>query len=166
MLQAVGVVMFLTTCCVCSTSTLWEGDIPSRGQLKQMEEHDSVVITAERMFADPARAGASLMVVFSTVGGLAMAALGLGLQSDKPKAACGAVIATGLLTLILLGAGVCLWIGGAGFFAKLWNVLITLLVGTLFGFTIAALRQVLANPPPPDLDVLPDDFEIPRGFGH
>jgi hypothetical protein len=164
-LQIVGMTLFLTTCCVCSSSGLWDPPMSKDETQEKLDQKQDPVITARRLFADPATAGLSLMVVFSTIGGLALAVFGLGLQSDKPRAAWAAVATAAVWLAILIGAGACLWIGGATVVAKVWNALLLLVATIMLGFTVAALRQVRQHPPPPGLEILPPDFEIPR-FRH
>lgn len=163
--QVVGFAMFVSTCCVCSAAGRWEA--PSRGAtIEKLKQDEPLVITLRRMFDEPGAAGLMLTVSFATVGGLAMMVFGLGLQSDKPNAAYAAVATCALLTMMLLGAAACLWIGESGWVSRLWNHALAAVTMTLLGFAIAALRQIRRDPPPPGMDILPDDFEIPRGFGH
>ena len=166
LLQFVGVVMFLTTCCVCSLSGLWEGVLTKEQAERKVHEKEEIVITFRRMFEEPGRAGASIMVVFSTVGGLALAGFGLGLQADKPRAALGAVISAMLWMLTMILAGVCLWIGDGSWLARGINALFFVGSIIIVSFTVAACREVRANPPPPGLEILPPDFEISKYGRH
>lgn len=166
MLQVVGMILFLSTCCVCSSSDSWEPPLSTNEMQEKLNEQKDIVITVRGMFRDPATTGLSMMVVFSTVGGLALAVFGLGLQTDKPRAGWAALITAIIWLLVLIVAGVCLWIGGASWFAKLWNLFLLVLAVLAVVFTAAALRQVRANPPPPGMDILPKDFEIPRSYRH
>lgn len=167
LLQIVGMTLFLSTCCVCSSLEAWDPPMSKDEAKEKVEQQNEAdfIITAQRMFQDPATAGLSLMVVCSTVGGLALAVFGLGLQSDKPRAAWAAMITAALWLVILIASGVCLWIGGATLIAKGWNIVMVLLACAVLAFTVAALRQILKHPPPPGLDILPPDFEIPK-FRH
>ncbi len=87
------------------------------------------------------------MVGFVPVGGLALAVFGLGLQADKPRAAWGAVIANTSLFVVLLVAGVALWVAEGPAMLRVWHALLTLLTAALFVFTLKALGQVRADPP-------------------
>lgn len=131
----------------------------------RLDEKKEIVITLSQTFADPATAGLSLMVLFTTVGGLALAVFGLGLQSDKPRASLAAVVTAALWLLILIAAGICLWVGSASIVAKIWNLVLILIAALLLGFALVAWKQVRQFPPPPGLDILPPDFEIPK-FRH
>lgn len=161
----VGMMLFLSTCCVCSSSGVWDPPMSKDQAQASIDEKKEIVITLSQTFRDPATAGLSLMVMFSTVAGLALAVFGLGLQSDKPRAAWAALTTALLWLLILIAAAICLWVGEAGIVAKIWNLALLLIAVILLGFTIAALRQVRQFPPPPGMDILPKDFEIPK-FRH
>lgn len=165
LLQMVGMTLFLSSCCICSVSGYWD---PPMGRHETQEKLNSKQIEPSsqmKPFADLATTGLTLTVVFTTLGGLALAVFGLGLQSDKPRAGWAATISAALWLLVLLVAGVCLWSGGAGFVPKVWNIALTFVAVILLGFSIVALRQVLAHPPPPGMEILPPDFEIPK-FKH
>jgi hypothetical protein len=162
LLQTIGVTLFLLNCCICSTGFLWDQKPASLEILDQARQQG---LSASAM-QDPAKLGVMLTVVFSTVGGLAMAACGLGLQSERRRAAWGAFGTVLVLSLILLSGGAALWIGGASLAAKLWNAALTLVALISLGFTWVALRQVIANPPPPDVDVVPPGTKIPYSFYH
>ncbi len=165
LLQMVGMTLFLSSCCVCSMSGLWD---PPMGRYETQEKLNTKQIepsTPMRPFADLATTGLTLTVVFTTLGGLAMAVFGLGLQSDKPRAGWAAVLTTTAYLIIMIAAAICLWAGGASLVPKVWNLVLTLIALILLGFSVVALRQVLRHPPPPGMDILPPDFEIPK-FKH
>ena len=106
------------------------------------------------------------MVMFMTVGGLAMAGFGLGFRSDTARSAWGALVT---LIVMLIGSGVAgagIWIGGASWAARLWHGVIRTDVDHVGDFVWVALRQVLAHPPPADIGVLPADFKIPYSHYH
>ncbi len=166
LLQIVGVILFLTTCCVCSSSGLWEDVMTAQQAERKVHEKEDIVITFRKMLDEPGRAGASIMVVFSTVCGLALAGFGLGLQADKPRASIGALVSACAWLFSLILAGVCLWIGQASSFARGVNAGFCVISIIVLCFTVAARREVRANPPPPGLDVLPPDFEIPKYGRH
>lgn len=167
LLQVVGVTLFLTTCCVCSSAWVWD-PIYTTGEMERQinEENVQPIPTLRTMFKDPGTAGFSLMVAFSTVGGLAMAVFGLGLQADKPKAAIASVVTVGLWIIVLLGSGICLWIGDGSIAARIWNFLLFALACVLMCFTVTALKQIRKNPPPLGMDILPADWEPPKRMRH
>jgi hypothetical protein len=168
LLQVAGMILFLHSCCICSAAVQWDKP-PTRGQTqRQLDElarddrQQDVLLTIRRSLDEPGKAGRTLTVVLTTVGGLALAVFGLGLQSDKPRAAWGAVIAAMAWLLALLGTGVLLWWGDSSWTMRLWHAALLLTSAVLVGFTIVALRQVRRHPPPPGLDILPPDFELPQ----
>jgi protein-S-isoprenylcysteine O-methyltransferase Ste14 len=174
LLQTVGMLMFLSSCCICSLGGVYD-PVQTRGQV--IFGVDEAAATAapvwRRVLDDPGAGGLMLTVMFSTVGGLALAVFGLGMQSDKPRAATAALTTSATLVAILVLGGVGLWIGDSAWTARLWHLLLLLLAATLLGFCIAAWRQVRRNPPtqqwhpaPPGLDLSyyyrkqPDDPDL------
>jgi hypothetical protein len=165
-LQTVGMLLFLSSCCACAMTGTWD-PVNSPGQtIEQVRAGEPLVATIDRLFADPARAGYMIHVMSSTVGGLAMAVFGLGLQAERRRAAWAAMSSVVVTAVLLLIAGVCLWIGGAAIVTKLWNAALVLVVALLAGFAWHALRQVRATPPPADVDVIPKGTKIPYSFYH
>lgn len=158
LLQTVGVILALSGCCICSTAGLW--DQQEGGQNLMVQPDQLAGIAIDRLLEKPARAGMMLTVVFSTIGGLAMAGFGLGMQSQTPRSAWGALASVILLLAILIVAGIGLWVGQGTIANRLWHAGLTVLVLTLAGFTISALRQVIAHPPPPGLRDLPPGFDV------
>lgn len=114
----------------------------------------------------PARTGLMLTVVTMTMGGLALATFGLGLQADRMRAAWGAVITNIAMALLLFAAGAGLWMGDGSWFARTGHGAVLLTTLLLLGFTFAALKQVRAAPPPVDVDIVPPGTKIPYSFYH
>ena len=158
-LQTVGLVLFLSTCCVCALAGQWD-HVPSRSELllRGAGEGD-VGKSLPDLFREPAGASMMLLSMFMTVGGLAMMVFGLGLQSQKRHSASGALLTMVLALLVLSLSGVGLWAGGAAAPALLWHGALCLVVLALTPLTIAAWRQMRAFPPPPDLHVVGADFD-------
>jgi len=160
LLQTIGIMLALSSSCLWSLAGKWDKTL-DRGQVyQQMHQGQTIGVSITHLFDDPGRAGFMLTVVFTTIGGLAIAAFGLGLQSDKPRSAWGATISAGLLTIVLMGAGVGLWMGTTSIIMRLWNALLVGVVLILFGFAVAALKQVLADPPPRGLHPVPPGFDV------
>ena len=162
-MQTVGMVLFLSTCCVCSTAGLWDPVAPRNEVLKSMRDAEDPGVTLTTLFDDPARAGIMLTVMFMTLGGLTTAVIGLGLQAGNLRAARAAVVAHALLLCVLIAAGIALWAGHAPLGFRLWHAALTLLLIALVGFSIAAFKDIRRNPPPPD-EPLPTDLltNLPR----
>lgn len=155
-LQTFGGLLFLSTCLICFTAFEWD---PIQGRSVQTAEPISRL---ESIVHDPARFGFLLMVVTSSVGGLALMVFGLGLQSEKRRAGWAALIANVLQLFLLLSATVLMWTGSASILACLWSALLTVITAILLLFTIAALRQFIAHPPPDTLHTVPHDFDPKR----
>lgn len=139
----------------------------SRGQVDRfVTEQTAKDLSLRGMAAHPAEAGLLLLVTAMTLGGLAMAVLGLGLQAQKVGAAWGAVATNLILAILLLAAGIGLWWGDAGWIPRAWHAVLMLVMLPVTGFSIVALKQMLDRPPPPDMGVLPPDFITPYSHLH
>jgi hypothetical protein len=166
LLQTVGILLFAANCCVCSMTGLWDPVASRSDIIHQIDSGRQLGMTVQRLFENPAKAGYMLTVVASTVGGLAMAVLGLGLQADRRRAAAGAMACVGALTAIVLAAGVLLWVGHGPWEARAWNAVLVAVLLVASGFTWQALREVAANPPPANIDIVPAGKKIPYSFYH
>ncbi|MEX0778016.1 MAG: hypothetical protein WD042_20120 [Phycisphaeraceae bacterium] len=165
LLQTVGMVLCLSTCCICAG---YSYAVPTltRGQVERQTEQagdktqpGDAIYRWRDLTSDPGKAGLTAMVMFTTVGGLALASFGLGLQSEKPRSAWGALISAGLMTIVLLACGVGLWLGHASLLARLWHAGLLVAMLLLVGFSAAAVRQMRRFPPPVDLYTVPRDFD-------
>jgi hypothetical protein len=152
--------LFLTTCCVCSTSFLWD---PIQSPSQAIEQSAAAPST---MLDDPGRTGHALTIMVATVGGLALAGFGLGLQSDHRRAGAGAVISCLAMLLVLKFAGIGLWMGDATWAVRIWHIVLTIITLIAGGFSLVAWRQVRRQPPPTDVDIVPPGTKIPYSFYH
>ncbi len=159
LMQTIGIIMALSSCCVGALAGKWEKMLDRGEVYQQIAQGQTIGVPITRLFDEPGRAGVMLTVVFTTVGGLALAGFGLGLQSQTPRSAWGALVSTALLLVVLIAAGVGLWVGTAAVVTRLWHAALTVTVLALLGFAIAALKQVMANPPPRDLHTVPPGFD-------
>lgn len=159
-LQGLGVLLFITNCCVCSLAGLWDPNLTSGEARQVMIERPEVIASPPSLLSDPGRAGAAITLLAATVGGLALAALGLGMQADRPRPAYGAAAVHVVLVLVLIAAGVGLWRGQASVAFRAWHLLLIAACGMALPFTLVALRQVIAQPPPPVDDTLPPGFDV------
>ena len=166
MLQVVGIILFLVTSCMCVFAKVWDPPISKDAAKETLEKEADPLAALLAIAQQPDRLGKFLTVVISSVAGLSLAVFGLGLQSDKPRAAWGAVTTAIIWLAALLTGGVLLWTGGGTIAMRIWNMLLALLAALVVAFAIAALKQILRHPPPKGLEVLPPDFEIPKGFRH
>jgi len=167
MLQTVGMVLFLSSCLICSLSSWWH-PMQDRGEV--IEQVRTGQTTGGNFLRDirdrPVEAGYAMTVIFSTVGGLGLAVFGLGLQAERRRAGIAAMVTATILMVILILAGALLWRGGAGWPARILHGVLTTTVAIVTMFTWYAMRQVLADPPPVDIDVVPPGTKIPYSFYH
>ncbi len=170
LLQAVGAVLFLSSCCICSSTFLWDpigswGLADTSGESADGVEQNGTG-DIESAGDEPGKFGLMLMVMFSSVGGLAFMVFGLGMQSEKRRAGWGAAVTNVLLVAVLLVAGVGLWWGlvrgTVSIFTVGWHAIVTLAIAVLLCFTLPALRQVLKYPPPDVLNTVPADYDPKR----
>ncbi len=166
LLQTVGVILFLSTCCVYPLAGMWEPLLSRPQILQHLQDSRSIGVTVQSLPQHPFRTGVMLMVMCMTVGGLAMAGFGLGLQAEKPRSAWAALVTMFLVTVVLMVAGVGIWSGQGSLWIRLWHTVLTVITVLLTGFTWIALKQMRTEPPPPNADVLPEDFKIPYSHYH
>lgn len=166
LLQTVGVLMFLSSCCVFSLTGIWSPVQPDPQVIESIRTNTTPEPGLRGKLREPSSAGYMITALATSAGGLAIAVFGLGLQADRRRAANGAVFASITMTLLLLVAGALLWTGNAGFVPKLWNLALLAIAGLLVAFTVAALRNVRANPPPANVDIVPPGTKIPYSWYH
>ena len=161
LLQCVGAVLFLTSCCSCSSAFLWnpQWTLAEAQQAPQEPNRPRLLL----MMDEPGKFGLMMMVLLGTLGGLSLIVFGFGLQSEKPRSGWAALITNVALLALLLFAGIGIWRGllqgETSVMTVIWHTVLTLVVAVLLIFTIPALRQLLLDPPPADLHVLPPDFD-------
>ena len=167
LLQTVGMILFFCSCCICTFTPMWDKPMESPVEIdKTIRENQPAGYSLRASLSSPAKAGYAFTIAFSTLGGLAMAGFGLGMQADRGRSALGALATTATVEAVLLGAGVALWAGGAPLPAKLLNLLLLLFYGVLIAFCVVAYRQIRAAPPPENIDVVPAGKKIPYSFYH
>ncbi len=149
LLQTAGMILFLSTCCVCSLAGSWDPTLSRSEVLDQLQSNQPIGVTVSDLLDQPAKAGLMLIVMFMTLGGLALAGFGLGMQSEKPRSALAALITTGLMVIVLTLAGVGLWVGQASWVARVWHAVLMIGMLILMGFTWAAFQQFRNTPPTP-----------------
>src|SRR5439155_1357481 len=98
--------------------------------------------------------------------GLALAAMGLGLQAESRRAAPLATALTGLATLFWTTQAVfAATVGRSTLFASLAAVL-AVAFAVLHAFAHAAAREMKRNPPPAGHELLPPGYKIPYSHYH
>ncbi len=164
--------LFLSTCCVCSSSFLWN---PIRTPAEAISHTASDInelgnqnrSTLANLLKEPNKVGMSLLVFSMTLGGLSLATFGLGLQADHRRAAVGATITCIIMLLVLILSGIGLWSPPrTSITVRLWHAGLSVLIVITLGFILAAWRQVQKDPPPVDVDILPPDAKIPYNMYH
>ncbi|MGB7159522.1 MAG: hypothetical protein WBD40_15755 [Tepidisphaeraceae bacterium] len=160
--QFAGVILFLTMSFVCCGSGLlsreWATQETFRTTGLRLEPRGEPAYSVAR---------AITVCVFGGVFfGIALAALGLGLQAEHRAAARGAVA---------IGAiGVVFWLAHAAFaLSYVGSALVILLLlglSAMFVFlltlAIGAAREMKANPPPSGHEILPADYKVPYSHYH
>lgn len=157
MLQTVGMILFLSGCCVCSGIGVVNNPLLPNQVARLLQDNPDLIAQTANPLHNPARFGVMAMVMFSTVGGLALAVTGLGLQTDQPHGGWASTLAAAGLSIALLLAGYFLWSGRAPWPMKIWHLLLNLLAFVLTAFCLAAWRQVRAHPPPRGFHVVRAD---------
>lgn len=156
--QFVGVVLFLVMFFICCGSSLLSKDFATKSELTHIGWGAQPAYSAQQALTISLFAG----VVF----GMALAGLGLGMQSGSRIAAPGAVVAT------LLGTA--FWLIHTIFAATVArSVLFTIIAGgltilfaILLVFAINAAVEMRKNPPPPGHELLPAGYKIPYSHYH
>lgn len=166
LLQIVGFTLFLSSCCICSSTGLWE-PVADTGEITEaLRSQRDVVVSFRHMFDNPTMLGYTLTAMFTTAGGLALATFGLGMQTDRKWAAPAAAVSSVTLLVILLAAGVALWLGEGGWMYRLWHLILLAVMVLASCFSVAAWREVRRQPPPVDVDVVKPGTKIPYSFYH
>ena len=150
--QAVGGILFLTSCCLCSGYGVVAP--PNTGD----QAITSEVWTLRYLVDHPAASAGLLTTLAATVGGLGWMVFGFGLQSEHRRAAWGVLSVTLVMLLALGAAGGLLWVhGGSSWTVRGLHAGLTLLTLTSLILGFLAQRQVAADPPPDDLYAVRDE---------
>lgn len=159
-LQGLGVFLALSNCCICSLAGLWDPNLTSTEARQVLADHPEVVTAPVSYLRDPARAAIGVTLLVATVGGLTLAALGLGMQADRPRPAYAAVAVNLVVAAVFLAAAWPMWREPIGWGFRFWHLLITVLTCLALPFSFAALRQIVRDPPPPIDETLPPGFDV------
>lgn len=158
--QFTGVSLFLISFFVCCGSGLLSRDTATQSDLNQIGWKlgaDRIVYSAQRALA--------ISLPCAVFFGMALAGVGLGLQAQNRRAAP--------LGVLLTGTAAGFWLVQTIFFLSIssWGLLLlSLLMSLIFSglllLAIAAQRDMLANPPPAGMEVLPTDYKVPYSHMH
>jgi len=162
--QFVGVSLFILMMFICCGSALLSKDKAESKDFTQIGWHlpgdppNQPTFSAQKAIAIAVPTGVFL--------GLALATLGLGLQSENRLAPWGGVLVTTM--------GLCFWIVQTIFVIAVLHSVILALFGLLLAATfavllpmsVAALSQMRRHPPPKGHELLPADYQIPYSHLH
>jgi hypothetical protein len=162
--QFVGVIFFLCSMFVCCGSALLSKNIVTRGELTAVGWTVQLP-GGQRVFYSGQQA-ITVSVALSVFFGIALAGIGLGLQTQGRRAPYAAVVLT-------FAAAVFWGIQAVFALERLHSVLLSVLGFLLFGlfavlcgFAVAALREMRRDPPPTGHEVLPADYKVPYSHMH
>jgi hypothetical protein len=162
--QIVGGLLFLSSSFVCCGSGLLSKDFATRSDLTHIGWHFKGDPSDQPSYS--AQKALTISVFAAIFFGLALAALGLGLQAESRFAAP--------LATALTGAAFIFWTVQTVFAATAGrSVVFTVLAGALaagfallHAFAHAAATEMKRNPPPKGHEVLPPGYKIPYSHYH
>jgi hypothetical protein len=108
----------------------------------------------------------SLSVSLSCVLGVTLTGIGLGLQAQRVASPWAAVGVTLFATLFWIVQTIFAIVVMRSVLLAIPGVLLTLLYAALLGLAMTSLREMLRDPPPPRLELLPVDYQIPYSHLH
>lgn len=162
--QVVGVLLFLAGMFVCCASGLVSKETATRTELTRVGWHLTRNVQNEPTYsAQRAITVSLLMAIFL---GMALAAVGLGLQATNRRAPPFGAVVTGLAVVF--------WSVHALFFASTLGsvllggicLLLGLVFGLLFGLSVAAVREMRRDPPQSGHELLPPGYQVPYSHLH
>jgi hypothetical protein len=155
-LQLVGVVLALGTCCWWTFAGL--------GAPAEPVDASAVPRTFAEQWraADASRLWGMFAVCVSLVGGLALAALGLGLQAEKRRSGTAATWVSTVGALFWFVYFAYALTHGAGVGRLAWCVLMFVAWGLCAVLSIISADELKRHPPPPDLGRAPADLKPDR----
>ena len=146
--QAVGLVFLLGSCCVWSLSANVVEPSPEPAERRTDD------LVGDRLPAAVLMIGLAVTLV----GGMALVAVGTGLQGERPSSGILAMVVTGLMTGVYAASAVLLIVHTGSVMKALAPVLPALATSILFllaGYSASVLRRF---PPPPDQSVATPEF--------
>ena len=149
--QVVGPVLMLSSCCLFSLL----------GLIQEQADQPIGSFRDWLTVATPPQIIGGLDVLFSTIAGMMLLAVGIGLQGDHPSAGRHALIVTTLLAVGWWGS----FLGFMLLGGRWWQILLSLLLAAgatlLFLLAGTSARVLRMHPPPPDANVATPDLEPP-----
>lgn len=162
--QFVGGIQFLVLMFVCCASGLIS---------KNQFDRDAMTKIGWHLPGDPADrptyTGQRALTISLTVGvvlGLGIASIGLGLQAESRRAPLMGIFCTGFATLFWLVHTVFAVYPLRSAILILAGLVLTIASGILFVLAIGSRREMLRDPPPSGLELLPADYQTPYSHLH
>jgi hypothetical protein len=162
--QFCGVILFLVMMFVCCGSALLSKDRAEAKDLTTIGWHlagdaaDRPTFSAQRAIAIAVPAGVAM--------GLAVAAVGLGLQAQNRASPYWATIVTGIGLLLWTTETVFAIAAMKSLSVAAIGLLLTLVFAILFVLAVGALREMRRDPPPIGLEILPAGYKVPYSHMH
>lgn len=153
-LQVIGVILALGTCCWWSFAGLTDERIRPTSQPDSLRD----IVRA----SDGSRLWSMSAVCVSFVGGLALAALGLGLQAEKRRSGAAASAVAGMGALFWFAYFGYALTYGAGIGSLVWSLLMLVAWGLCAVLAVISADELRRNPPPADLGKAPADLKPDR----
>jgi hypothetical protein len=156
--QWTGVTLFLVSFFICCGSALISRDKATESDLTRIGwTFGEMFISAQRALA--------IALPSAVFFGMALAGVGLGLQAQNRRSAPLGVLVTAAGTAIW-AILVVFFATSAQYFLMAVSFFLLLGFGLLLGLALLAARDMRANPPPPDIAILPADYRIPYSHLH
>jgi hypothetical protein len=139
-LQTVGTLFALGSCCLWSTSTFY------------MDRAEAPAARwSDFLFANPIAAAWTIGILTTFVGGIGLVAAGIGLQGEQPSSGALAMVVSGLMTLLLAALGILLMVAERAYVLSITPLVLALVCGLLFALSGHSASVLRRFPPPPDL---------------
>jgi hypothetical protein len=162
--QLVGGLLFFLSCTICCGSGLISKDAATKTNLTHIGWH--VADDPQDQPSYSAQRALTICVFAAVFFGLALAAIGLGLQAESRPSATFAIIVTGIGFLFWFTHAYFAGTVGGSYLLSLAAAGLGLGSAILCGFSIAAAYEMRCNPPPPGHEILPASYKIPYSHYH
>ncbi|MCH7592236.1 MAG: hypothetical protein IH989_05610 [Planctomycetes bacterium] len=141
--QCVGGVFLLGVCCVWSFTTYFSAP-PTHSNAHWMDDLGAALLTI----------GAAATLV----GGVGLVGAGIGLQGERPSSGIVAALVTGLLSLVFWSIFGLYCFKTESWSGRIASLFFAGLATSLFGLAVRAAILLRRFPPPPDQNVVTDEF--------
>jgi hypothetical protein len=162
--QLLGGLLFFISCTICCGSSLISKDAATKTNLTHIGWHFSGDAKDAPTYS--AQKALTICVFAAVFFGLALAAIGLGLQAEHRAAGMFGIAATALGTLFWFTHAFFAGTVGGSYLLSLIAAGLGLGSAILLGFSIAATYEMKRNPPPARHEILPASYKIPYSHYH